>query len=52
MNKPNKSEFQTIVRNYINEAATSAQVFAVVDNWTHYYQGKFWSAVQEARANA
>jgi hypothetical protein len=52
MNKPSKSEFQTIVSNYINEATTSAQVFDIVDNWTHYYKSKFWSVIQDMRANA
>ena len=52
MNKPSKSEFQTIVSNYITEATTSAQVFDIVDNWTHYYQSKFWSVVQDMRAKA
>jgi hypothetical protein len=52
VNKPSKSEFQTIVSNYITEALTSAQVFDIVDNWTYYYKGKFWSAVQDARTNA
>ena len=52
MNKPSKSEFQTIVSNYITEAATSAQVFDIVDNWTHYYKSKFWAVIQDMRAKA
>ena len=52
MNKPSKSEFQTVVSNYITEAATSAQVFDIVDNWTHYYKSKFWAVIQDMRAKA
>lgn len=52
MNKPSKSEFKAIVESYIDNTATHAQTFDVVDNWTSYYQGKFWSVVSQARTAA
>ncbi len=52
MNKPSKSEFKTIVESYLNHTATHAQTFDVVDNWTSYFQSKFWSVVSEARVAA
>ena len=50
--KPGKEEFKTVVLNYVSQAASHAETFALVDYWTNYYQSKFWMAVQEARANA
>ena len=53
MNKPSKSEFQDLVNDYFNAGfGEIADVYAQLDNWTHYYKSKFWSVVQDMRANA
>jgi hypothetical protein len=53
VNKPSKSEFQDLVNNYFNAGfGEIADVYAELDNWTHYYKSKFWSVVQDMRANA
>ena len=53
MNKPSKSEFQALVNDYFNAGFTEiADVYAELDNWTHYYKSKFWSVVQDMRAKA
>jgi hypothetical protein len=53
MNKPSKSEFQDLVNDYFNAGfGEIADVYAQLDNWTHYYKSKFWSVVQDKRANA
>jgi hypothetical protein len=53
MNKPSKSEFQDLVNDYFNAGfGEIADVYAELDNWTHYYKSKFWSVVQNKRANA
>ena len=53
MNKPSKSEFQALVNDYFNAGfGEIADVYAQLDNWTHYYKSKFWSVVQDMRAKA
>ena len=53
MNKPSKSEFQDLVNDYFNAGfGEIADVYAQLDNWTHYYKSKFWSVVQDMRAKA
>lgn len=53
MNKPSKSEFQDLVNDYINAGlGEMADVYAELENWTHYYQGKFWLAIRTWRENA
>ena len=52
MNKPSKTEFQDVVNDYINGGMEDmAAIFDQVDNWTHYYKSKFWTAIYEWRAN-
>ena len=52
MNKPSKTEFQDVVNDYINGGMEDmAAIFDQVDNWTHYYKSKFWSAIYEWRAS-
>jgi hypothetical protein len=52
MNKPSKTEFQDLVNDYINAGlGEMADVYAELDNWTHYYKSKFWSAIYEWRAS-
>jgi hypothetical protein len=52
MNKPSKSEFTETVNDYMNAGfGEVADIFEIVDNWTHYYKSKFWSAVYQARSN-
>ena len=53
MNTPSKSEFQDLVNDYFNAGfGEIADVYAQLDNWTHYYKSKFWSVVQDMRAKA
>jgi hypothetical protein len=53
VNKPSKSEFQDLVNDYFNAGMGEiADVYAELDNWTHYYKSKFWSVVQDMRASA
>jgi hypothetical protein len=53
MYKPSKTEFAETVNDYMNAGLGEvADVFEIVDNWTHYYKSKFWSAVYEWRNNA
>ena len=53
MNKPSKSEFQDLVNDYFTAGfGEIADVYAELDNWTHYYKSKFWSVVQDIRANS
>jgi hypothetical protein len=53
MNKPSKTEFAETVNDYMNAGLGEvADVFEIVDNWTHYYKSKFWSAVYKSRSNA
>ena len=52
MNKPSKTEFQDLVNDYINAGlGEMADIYAELDNWTHYYKSKFWSAIYEWRTN-
>jgi hypothetical protein len=53
MNKPSKSEFQDLVNDYFQAGlGEMPDVYAELDNWTHYYKSKFWSAIYEARTKA
>lgn len=52
MYKPNKEKFQATVAGYLDESVSWAETFDIVDEWTSYYQMKFWSAVQDARVTA
>ena len=52
MNKPTKEQFQTTVTGYLNDTVSWAETFDIVDDWTSYYQTKFWTTVQDARAVA
>jgi hypothetical protein len=53
MNKPSKSEFQDLVNDYFDAGlGEMADVYAVLDNWTHYYKSKFWSTVYNRRTAA
>jgi hypothetical protein len=52
MYKPNKEQFKATVAGYLDESVSWAETFDIVDEWTSYYQMKFWSAVQDARVTA
>jgi hypothetical protein len=53
MYKPSKSEFQDLLNDYNNAGMGEiADVYAELDNWTHYYKSKFWQAVHDQKVSA
>jgi hypothetical protein len=52
MYKPNKFQFESTVAGYLTESVSWAETFDIVDEWTSYYQSKFWQAVHDQKVSA